>query len=303
MKQILIIIMLLFIVTACTNTEQKSQEQQTTITGTSSETTSFQKGVTMTPGADFNEFFDNALQAGTMITWAGDWNELSVENAAPHVLATLSKTKNYQYIIEPQFFTQSTGKLIRKLDQQTKQQYKDSAVAFVNKYKPKYFALGIEVNMLYGSSPADFAEFVQLYNEIYSAIKETSPNTKVFTIFQLEYMKKNNEWDLLNAFNSDIVAFTTYPFILYESPANIPEDYYAEIREHTTKPVAFTEIGWQDANTDFITLFFEQTKPLKPEFTVWSFLYDQNTQEPFNTMGLLDSNGNPKEAWNVWLEE
>jgi hypothetical protein len=299
MKKIIFIAMFLLIITACTNTEQN---QQKTTTETSSEISqSFQKGVTMTYGADFNAFFDKALQAGTIITWAGDWNELSIQDSAPHVLATLAESKKYTPIIEAQFFTQSSGKLLRELNDETKQQYKDSAVVFVEKYNPEYIAFGIEINLLYETSPEDFAEFVQLYNEVYSAIKETSPNTNVFTIFQLEYMKKNNGWDLLNELNTDLAVFTTYPFILYNSPADIPENYYQEIAAHTTKPIAFTEIGWQDANTEFITLYFEQIKPLNPEFAVWSFLYDQNVQEPFDTMGLLDSNGNPKQAWSVWI--
>ena len=36
--------------------------------------------------------------------------------------------------------------------------------AFVEKYKPRYLALGIEVNVLYEKSHTDFELFVQFYN-------------------------------------------------------------------------------------------------------------------------------------------
>lgn len=145
---------------------------------------------------------------------------------------------------------------------------------------------------------------MEFYDRVYTAVKQASPDTKVFTIFQFEYMKKNNEWQLLSQFKTDIAAFTTYPFILYSSVSDIPSDYYAEIALHTSKPIAFTEIGWQNAEPEFISLFFEQTKQMNPdpEFAVWGFLYDQNVQEPFNTMGLLKSDGTKKQGWDEWMK-
>ena len=62
-----------------------------------------------------------------------------------------------------------------------------------------------------------FAEFVPFYNELYGAIKEASPDTKVFTVFQLEKMKglkmweieeSEPHWEMINTFN-DIVKKTT----------------------------------------------------------------------------------------------
>jgi hypothetical protein len=34
---------------------------------------------------------------------------------------------------------------------------------------------------------------------------------------------------------------------------------------------------------------------------VWSFLYDQSVQQPFDTMGLLDVEEKHTEAWDAWL--
>ena len=263
------------------------------------------------------------------MTWAGDWDELAnTQSGGPTVVASLSSKYDYIPIIQAQFFTQSTGKLLRPLNDATKQRYKDSAIAFAEKYKPEYLGFGIEVNMLYEKSPADFDVFSQFFGEVYDAVKAKSPNTKVFTVFQLEKMKglsgglfggtsdsKKAEWTLLEKFSkADIVAFTTYPGLIYKNPSDIPANYYSEIDSHTSKPVAFTEIGWHsDASpvgwdsseaeqAESVRTFFDFSKDLKKEFVVWSFMYDQKTVEPFKTMGLRRFDGSAKLSWDAWLD-
>lgn len=291
----------------------------------------FAKGVSLSPksyaSSDFTDFFQKAKQAGTIVSWAGDWNELNnTEQGGPTVVASLASTYGYKPVIEAQFFTQSNGSLLRPLDNATMQAYKEWAIAFVLKYNLKYLGLGVEVNVLYEKSPADFDKFVQLYNEVYDAVKAKSPQTQVFTVFQLEKIKGLNgglfggsndpaaEWQLLDRFaKSDLIAFTTYPGLIYKTPDQIPSDYYTEIKLHTAKPVAFTEIGWHtDANpsgwesseskqSEFITKFFNLSSGLNKEMAIWSFLYDQNTTLPFNSMGLWRSDGTPKPGWNTWV--
>ncbi|MFH1221985.1 MAG: hypothetical protein V1492_02780 [Candidatus Micrarchaeota archaeon] len=290
------------------------------------------KGVSLSPksfqAADFTDFFSKAKQAGNAVSWAGDWNEPGKEQGGPAVVAGLATTYSYTPIIELQFFTQSDGKLLRPLDDANKAAYKSSAVAFAEKYKPKYLGIGIEVNTLYEKSPEDFNNFVQFYSEVYDAVKAKSPNTKVFTVFQLEKMKGMNgglfggqndaskaEWSLLDKFpKSDVVAFTTYPDLIYKNPSDIPADYYSEIKLHTSKPIIFTEVGWHSAaspagwessdaeQAEFVGKFFTLTKDLNKEMVIWSFLYDQNTIEPFNSMGLYSSDGTAKSAWSKWIE-
>ena len=290
------------------------------------------KGVSLSPksfeATDFTDFFEKAKRAGNAVSWAGDWQELSnLEKGGPTVVATLSSQYEYTPVIEAQFFTQSTGELLRPLGENIKENYKKAAVNFAKKFKPKYLGLGIEVNMLYEKLPADFEKFVLFFSEVYDAVKAISPNTKVFTIFQLEKMKglngglfggvndgTKNQWDLVNKFpKSDIIAFTTYPGLVYKNPADIPSDYYSEIRDRTTKTVVFTEIGWhseaspvgwessESEQAEFVKTFFDLTKELKPEFAIWSFLYDQNIIQPFNSMGFFISDGSAKLVWNKWI--
>lgn len=325
---------LAFLLSGCVKPTKPGGTNTTNITNYTNNTqpAAVLKGVSLSPksfqGADFTDFFSKAKQAGSVISWAGDWSELGKEQGGPSVVTGLASTYGYVPVIEVQFFTQSDGKLLRPLDEANKAAYKSSAVAYAEKYKPKYLGIGIEVNTLYEKSPQDFDNFVQFYSEVYDAVKAKSPNTKIFTVFQLEKMKGMNgglfggqndaskaEWPLLDRFpKSDVIAFTSYPDLVYKSPSEIPSDYYSEIKTHTGKPVIFTEVGWHSAaspvgwessdaeQSEFVGKFFTLSKDLNKEMVIWSFLYDQNTIEPFNSMGLYRSDGTAKPAWNTWVE-
>ena len=290
------------------------------------------RGVAVSPrsyaGGDFAAFFTKAKQAGDVVTWSGDWAELSSPKGGPYVIAELATANNLELVAIAQFFTQGTGELLRPLNDSVKKAYKAGAVAFAGKHKPEYMGFGIEINALHEVSLADYAAFKAFFPEVADAIRAASPETRVFTVFQLERLRglrgglfggKNNftvnDWALLGDFpDTDLIAFTTYPCIIYKDPADIPADYYiAEITQHTSKPIAYTEAGWfrtgfegwessAEEQAQFTTLYIEKTAPLEPELLVWSFLYDQDAPQPFTTMGLLGKDDSTSPAWEAWLK-
>ena len=280
------------------------------------------KGVSLSPRSssaeDFTGFFEEAVQAGEMVMWAGDWMQL--EKVAK-VVTGLAPQYGYIPLIEATFH--SDGKTIRPLNEENKKIYRDAAVAFAEKYEPAFLGLGIEVNNVYLKSPSDFEQFVPFYNQVYEAVKTVSPRTRVFTVFQLERMKgltlweleeTQAHWELIDKFKSDLIAFTTYPGLYYRGPSDIPADHYTEIKSHTTKPIAFTEIGWhseaspqgwessEQEQAEFIETFFNLTSGMDVKIAIWSFLYDPETIEPFNSMGLRRDNGTARPAWDAWIE-
>jgi hypothetical protein len=290
------------------------------------------KGITVTPKSfapdDFSDFLQKSRLTGRLVSWNGDWDDLDIsQKGGPVVIAELAGSNGYIPLIEAQFFSPSTGHLLRPLDETVRQRYKNYIVAFAEKYKPEYLALGIELNTLYEKAPEQFDEFVRFYPEVYSAVKAKSKNTKIFPVFQLERMKglfgglfggindeKQAEWYLIDRFSdADLVGFTSYPSLIYKDPAEIPADYYSEIRIRTTKPVAFTEIGWHSGagpsgwessgaeQAAFITAFFFRTQGMNPEFVIWSFLYDQDVPAPFSSMGLRNRDDSAKPAWDRWV--
>ena len=289
------------------------------------------RGVTLSPKSfsseDFSIFLTYAQEAGTALAWSGDWAELAIEKEdGPEVTMGLSKKYGLTPVIIAQFFTQSSGTLLRPLTDESKKRYLEDAIAFARKYQPPYLALGIEINTLYEKDPPAFEAFVQFFPMAYDSVKAASPSTKVFTVFQLERMKglhgglfggtndeSKAEWFLLEKFmNADIIGFTTYPGLIYRYPSEIPSDYYSEIAKHAKKPVVFTEIGWHSAAKPkgwesseeeqalFVQFFFNHIDDLRPLFAIWSFLYDQKIQEPFDSAGLIQNDGGGKEAWNAW---
>ncbi len=288
------------------------------------------KGVSLSPksygGADFSSFFEMANLAGSIITWSGDWAELSNPKGAPYVVAQLAEQRGIKPIIIAQFFTQDTGTLLRPLNATVRKGYLDGACAFAREFKPEYMGLGIEVNALHEKNPTEYSAFVSLFADVASSVRNVSPDTKVFTVFQLERLKglrgglygglndpSSNDWGLLADFpSSDLLAFTTYPCIVYKDPSEVAPDYYVEIASHTQTPVAFTEAGWfrtgpvgwessPGEQAAFVAEYIELTSPLKPRLLVWSFLYDQPVQDPFSSMGLLSVDGSEAPGWEAWI--
>jgi hypothetical protein len=289
------------------------------------------KGVAVSPrsytGGDFAAFFTKAKQAGGVVTWSGDWAELSGPNGGPYVVAELAASNDLEIVAIAQFFTQSTGELLKPLNNSVKQAYVAGAVAFADKYEPAYMGFGIEVNALHELSPTDYDAFKAFFPEVATAVRAASPETRVFTVFQLERLRglrgglfgsendpTGNDWALLGDFpEADLLAFTTYPCIIYKDPADVPADYYSELILHTSKPLIFTEAGWfrtgfegwessPEEQARFVALYKTKTEPLEPELLIWSFLYDQDAPQPFTTMGLLRKDDSNSLAWEAWLK-
>lgn len=314
--------------------KDKSKPRDTTIKQTVTDETKTLKGVSFSPKsqglADFTSFFSQAKLAGSVVTWSGPWSQLSDLKSAPYSISSLSNQSELIPIAVAAYFTENTDGKTFKLpssDLETQKLYAANAAKYAEKFKPKFFGLGNEVNRLAKQSAEEIAIFSQFFNLAASEIKKVSPKTKVFTVFQLEQMKglngglfggtndiNKNQWSLLEKFNqADFFAFTSYPSLIYKTPEEIPDSYYNEIKEHTAKSIAFTELGWpsdskivgwtttQTQQVTFLARFFESTRTIKPLFSVWPFLYDPSAKAPFDSMGLIYKSGTEKQAYSVWL--
>jgi hypothetical protein len=284
------------------------------------------KGVSVSPKSfepyDFQHFLQMVEETQDVLLWVGDWMEV-YDEGAPKTFTELGQLYDYTPIIEVGHYIQDTGELFRPFGDY-RQVYLESTIEFVSRYRPPYFGIGVETNIFARKNPEAFEEFVPFYNQVYDEIKKASPNTKVFTVFQLETMKgldmweiQENEphWGMIDRFKHDIVAFTTYPGLFYRNVSDIPMDHYLEILSHTSKPIAFTEIGWHSAGSpagwesseteqaEYINLFYDLTGNMQVEVAVWSFMYDPDIFEPFDSMGLISKEGHKRLAWTAWNKE
>lgn len=280
--------------------------------------------------AGLTEFFERVEGVSGILTWAGDWDELGKAGKGPSMLMNNADKYGYNPIAGMTTHKDAGGgkvTLIRELSETQISAYIEQAREYGKTHKPQYLGVGIEVNRIYESSPAEYQAFALLFQKTAQAIHEVSPSTKVFTSFQLERIRglkgglyggindeSNNEWALLNDFSdADLLAFTSYPELIYKTPAEIPDDYYSDIKAFTTKPIAISELGWPSANvatgwgsspetqTEFLSRYFGITKDVGLEFSVWSFMYDQQIPAPFSNLGLIDPQNQPKLAWQTFV--
>src|SRR3989304_3971078 len=95
------------------------------------------KGVSLSPRSfqpsDFTNFFEKARQAGSLVSWAGDWIGLGRTSGGPEVVTTLSIQYELTPVVEAQFFAQSSGALLRPLNDSTRRLYVDTAATFAER--------------------------------------------------------------------------------------------------------------------------------------------------------------------------
>lgn len=282
------------------------------------------KGVSLSPrsfeGDDFSNFFVQAGQLGNMVTWVGDIAELGNAEAAPHVVAQLGEQHNLIPVSVAVVPITTLESEAQRRDAQLQ------AIAFAEQYHPAYLGIGNEVNFQYKDAPDAFASFVSFFAETLEEVKKVSPDTKVVTVWQLEWLKglhgglfggQNDprvlsQWFLFEQFpEADIFAFTSYPTLIYPDPAEIPDDYFSEISTYTEKPVAFTELGWlregpngwrssPEEQASAIERIFALTAALHPVFRVWPFLYPQPIDWPFSQIYLLPADQETSPAFQAW---
>lgn len=198
----------------------------------------------------------------------------------------------------------------------------------VRLFQPKYVCLAMEINAYHEQHPEDFDNFVSLFKEARRAVRQILPEAKVFVSFQYEQLlghwggqgdrpRHAPKWELIGRFepDADAVGISSYPLEQfspprYGDPAKLPADYYARIKEHTSKPIVFTELGWpSDAKfggspqnqARFLERFPELVRDLNVLLVNWNFLHDaKGFGDVFESMGLIDAQGRPKPALAVF---
>jgi hypothetical protein len=209
----------------------------------------------------------------------------------------------------------------------TRAAFLDLVTEFARSYRPAFLFLGNETNTWWlANDGAGWDQWVSEYARCYAAVKDVSPSTQVFTVFQLERMAglgvKNGwsdaaHWQLIGDFapNTDGIGFTTYPYFEFETPAGVPDAYYDAIRTHWNGTVCFTEVGWltspaepytgsEQEQAAFVGRFFALTSSLPVGYATYVFLNDPRIlPAAFAGIGLRTAEGVPRAADAVWRTE
>lgn len=290
------------------------------------------KGVSFSPlsfeEVDFNRFFEEeAPAAGSVVRGAGDWAELESVSSSFGFVAQLADQYKYTPVIEVGVKDGRTGELTRPLTSDTRDSYVDYMTSLLQEYDVPYVGIGVEVNRLATVNPEGFDEYASLFNRTKDEINTVSPDTTVYAVWQLEWLLglrgglwggENDtslaQWDLLDEVDSDMPAFTTYPYLVYDTPAEIPDDYYASVVDEVGEPIAITEIGWpadlsisgweadEAEQADFIPRLETLLDGVAVELLIWLYVYGQVEGNTFETVTLKRDDGSNRPAWDAWRE-
>ncbi len=211
-------------------------------------------------------------------------------------------------------------------------QYCRRAIEF---FKPRWCAIGIEVNELLLNAPSRWPDFLELYKETYSALKKQFPQLPLCATLSLHSLTdpaksgKNDQRRQVLAFLelNDLVALSYYPFMAgnltnFEAPL-------AWVRKATCRPLAVAESGFPAETIRLES--FNLTLPSTParqkaflktllkralvnryRFVVWFLHRDYDAlwnkiknscPEAFvvwKDCGLIDELGRPRPALKVW---
>jgi len=168
--------------------------------------------------------------------------------------------------------------------------------------QPPYLFLGNETNSYFVThTQPEWDEWMSELADCYAAVKAASPATIVFTTLQYEKLLGLGAlagWafppqpqlitELLPGVHADALGLTSYPYLEYAAPSDIPAGYY-DSAGGWGGPVVFTELGWLAApsfpyggseadQAAFIDLFFDLTQALDLEYVSWLFLHDWDQQ-------------------------
>jgi len=212
-------------------------------------------------------------------------------------------------------------------------QVRDAFVSYAQyvaeNYRPKYLALGVEINSYQQQHPEDFERFVIVYHEAYEAVKAFSPDTLIFPTFQFEELQgllpvgdpRPPQWHLISRFEPrlDMVAVSSFPSLAFADPQLIPPSYYAQIPSHTDHPIAISALGYasepgpegsvsgatEEKQAQFLQRTLDTASQLQFSMVIWFVGQDPTFEsdggfEEFRRTGLVRENGAEKLAWSIW---
>ena len=212
--------------------------------------------------------------------------------------------------------------------------FSQMVVEFAKTYRPPFIFLANENSYYYEHDRSDYYNFIDFYDEAYTAIKAVSPETMVGVVFNYEHIAGRggfNQWDTpyweaLTAHDlarMDVVGVTLYPFLNYATPEEVPDFYLDElINKIGDIPIAITETGWPGDYDEDVALAWEASDRAQVEFVNklegilsgknvvvinWLFLHSfQRSEEyemewkTFGSISLYDDNGQKRPVYDLW---
>lgn len=223
---------------------------------------------------------------------------------------------------------------------QVKQAYLSYARRAVQRFKPHFLNLGIEVGGVLMRDSTRWSQFERLYAHVRSALKKEFPDVQMGISFSLGHLRVENAAKATKSIitQSDYLGLSFYPSAsAFDEKFGLPpygvgadawRKPLAWVRAYTDKPIALCETGYTTQNSDvpqfdlhikgdaelqaaFVKELFEISSRDRYAFVIWFLAIDYDklyakmppgseVMQLWRNIGLLDGELRPKPAWKIW---
>lgn len=139
-------------------------------------------------------------------------------------------------------------------DQPVKTAYLNYCKRIIDFFKPDYFNMAIEANLLYFNTPEKWNDYLVFHEYIFTQLKAAYPSLTIFSsvtgaqmlsgaITGSDYIKQRDAAKQLLAF-SDIYALSLYPYLSSYLGNPYPANMFTELFSISDKPLAVAETGY-----------------------------------------------------------
>jgi hypothetical protein len=207
-------------------------------------------------------------------------------------------------------------------------------------FKPDFFNMAIEANLLYVNAPGKWSEYMQLHQFVYNELKSSYPGLPIFTSVAGAYLLPGfiggsdhvqQRLAVLQLMDySDLYGISFYAYLSSYLGNPYPENTFDELFSISEKPIAIAETGYAaqnfsvDAGNGLVSI---ESDPVKQEKYTSDLLsacekynalfvinfalrdYDQlwvhvgsptDISIAWRDTGFYDENGNARLALNTW---
>jgi hypothetical protein len=162
-----------------------------------------------------------------------------------------------------------------------KRAYLSYVAYMVDKFRPAYLNVAIEVNLFFEKCPSATSGLIDVINSTYDAVKAQSPSTAVFPSIQIDHLYGyskdscpdpsqrdqcfDDAYAVLAPIRRDRFAMSTYPFMNeIGTPDQLPADWFSRGAARGSETPLVAETGW--LSTDLVVRAKDGTCP-----TVFTF--------------------------------
>jgi len=218
------------------------------------------------------------------------------------------------------------------LEPAIRQMHEDWVRAIATRVQPEWFGLASEINTLAArGDPALFAEILDLINTLAPQVRARAPGTRVFVSFQADEangafgVPPIDHFALIDDFDIDALGLSSYPVFAFDTPAQVPADYFTRFADATSLPLIFVEGGWNSAQTpstsgtpqeqaDWVTRYGDMLDGVNAKLMVLLTFTDLDIASlglppdraaglsNFAFMGILDTELRRKLAYGAWAD-